>query len=68
MTIKVEVRDRVRAVYELDLGSVKVRDVLAKIGLMINEYIVVKNGQVVTEDDVVEDGDQLVVYPVKSGG
>lgn len=68
MVVKIEVRERNKATYELDVNEAKIRDLMVKIGLVINEYIVVKNGQVVTEDEVVKDGDQLIIYPVKSGG
>ncbi|ADI31910.1 MoaD/ThiS family protein [Staphylothermus hellenicus] len=52
---------------EVPEGST-VRDVLAKIGLISNEYVIVRDGAVITEDDEVGDGDVLVLYPVVSGG
>ncbi|HID42093.1 MAG TPA: thiamine biosynthesis protein ThiS [Pyrodictium sp.] len=45
-----------------------VRDVLWELGLLSSEYVVARNGRVVTEDEPVEDGDEIVLYPVVSGG
>ncbi|ABN70684.1 thiamineS protein [Staphylothermus marinus F1] len=52
---------------EVPEGS-SVRDVLASIGLISNEYVVVRNGVVISEDEEVRDGDILILYPVVSGG
>ncbi len=49
-------------------NTLKVKDVLKKLGLKIEEYIVTKSGEVITEEDIVEDGDELILYPVVSGG
>ncbi|BEP18432.1 MoaD/ThiS family protein [Pyrofollis japonicus] len=48
--------------------GVRVVDVLRELGLLENEYVVVRRGKVVAEDTVLEDGDELVLYPVVSGG
>jgi sulfur carrier protein len=48
--------------------GMKVIDVLRSIGVMSSEYVVVKNGRIVAEDEPIEDGDELVLYPVVSGG
>ena len=45
-----------------------VRELLAKIGLSGEEVVVLKNGLILTEEDPLEDGDEVVVYVVKSGG
>ncbi|ALL02016.1 hypothetical protein Pyrde_1973 [Pyrodictium delaneyi] len=45
-----------------------VRDVLRELGLLSSEYVVARNGRVVAEDEPVEDGDEIVLYPVVSGG
>lgn len=52
---------------EVPEGS-SVRDVLASIGLISNEYVVVRSGVVISEDEEVRDGDILILYPVVSGG
>ena len=46
----------------------RVADVLRAAGLLSTEYVVVKGGRVVAEDEPVADGDELVLYPVVSGG
>lgn len=48
--------------------GMRVIDVLRELGLLSNEYVVSRNGRVVAEDEPVEDGDELVLYPVVSGG
>ena len=56
--------------WRIKLGEEKitVRELLEKIGLLSNEYVVVKNGQVVSEEETVSDDDEIVLYPVVSGG
>ncbi len=55
--------------YVIDASNtLKVKDVLKKLGLKIEEYVVTKSGEVITEEDIVEDGDELILYPVVSGG
>ena len=54
--------------WSIEVDRAKIRDVLSKIGLLSEEYIVVKNGKVVTPDDEVVDGDEIILYPVVSGG
>ena len=53
---------------ELDVEGITVRELLSKLGLAVSEHIVLKNGEVVTEDDVIEGGSEVVVFTVKSGG
>jgi sulfur carrier protein len=53
---------------ELDVERITVRELLSKLGLAVSEHIVLKNGEVVTEDDVIEGGSEVVVFTVKSGG
>jgi sulfur carrier protein len=53
---------------ELDVEGITVREFLSKLGLAVSEHIVLKNGEVVTEDDVIEGGSEVVVFTVKSGG
>ena len=56
--------------WKISIGQerIKVRELLEKIGLLSNEYVVVKNGQVVSEEEIVSDDDEIVLYPVVSGG
>ncbi len=53
---------------KLEEEKITVRELLEKIGLLSNEYVVVKNGQVVSEEETVSDDDEIVLYPVVSGG
>ncbi|AFK50934.1 hypothetical protein TCELL_0509 [Thermogladius calderae 1633] len=45
-----------------------VRELLAKVGLVGEEVVVLRNGVILTEDDELSDGDEVIVYVVKSGG
>ncbi len=49
-------------------GRGKIKEILNKIGLLTEEYIIVKNGKVVTPEDIVEENDEIILYPVVSGG
>lgn len=53
---------------ELDVKSTTVRELLLRLGLTLSEHIVFKNGEVITEDDIVEDNSEVIVFTVKSGG
>jgi len=53
---------------ELDLKQISVKDLLTMLGLSLSEHIVLKNGEVITEEDIVEDNSEIVVFTVKSGG
>ncbi|MEM0355151.1 MAG: thiamine biosynthesis protein ThiS [Desulfurococcaceae archaeon] len=68
MVVKVEVRERENIVYEIEANGLTIKELLVKLGLIPSEYVAVKNGNVVTEEDRVVDGDTLILYPVKSGG
>ncbi|MEM1661371.1 MAG: thiamine biosynthesis protein ThiS [Desulfurococcaceae archaeon] len=68
MVVKVEVRERENIVYEMEANGLTIKELLVKLGLIPSEYVAVKNGNVVTEEDRVVDGDTLILYPVKSGG
>ena len=45
-----------------------VRELLARVGLVGEEVVVLRNGVILTEDDELSDGDEVLVYVVKSGG
>ncbi len=49
-------------------NGAKIRDVLEKLDLNPEEYIVSRNGEVVSEDEEVGEGDLIIFYPVVSGG
>ncbi len=67
MTIRVKILGR--GTYEVEYhDGMKVLDVLKKLGLLSTEYVVVRKGEVLIEDEKVNDGDELVLYAVVSGG
>ncbi len=47
---------------------IKASDALHRIGLLAEEYVIARNGEVITPDDELRDGDEVVLYPVVSGG
>jgi len=52
---------------EVENGA-RIRDVLEKLDLNPEEYIVSRNGEVVAEDEEVGEDDLIILYPVVSGG
>lgn len=56
------------SVFELEENEIKVRDLLRKLSLLESEHVVLKNNAIVTEDDVIVSGEEVVVFTVKSGG
>jgi sulfur carrier protein len=65
--IKVKLLER-GSVIELEARELKVVELLEKFGLSPSEHIVLRNGEVVTEEDTLHDGDEVVIFTVKSGG
>jgi sulfur carrier protein ThiS len=55
-------------IIELEDEEIIVKNLLERLGLRQSECIVLRNGVVVTEEDAVRSGDEVVVYTVKSGG
>jgi len=51
-----------------NLKNIRVSELLKRLGLLKEEYVVARNRSVVTEDDMVSDGDKIFLYPVVSGG
>jgi len=49
-------------------NKTKVEKILLKIGINPESVIVFKNGKLITEDDYVENGDEIEVLPVSSSG
>ncbi len=54
--------------YELPERKLKAKDVIRKLGLSPLSSLVVKNGEVISEDDYVEEGDEVRVINAISGG
>ncbi len=53
---------------DLCVNGISIRELFKILNLLLEEYIIVVKGRVVTEDYIVRDGDELVLYPVVSGG
>lgn len=68
MSIRIRLVDGSKK-WDVDVSGEKtVREVLSMIGLISEEYIVSLNGRIVSPDEKVRSGDELVLYPVVSGG
>ena len=53
----------------VDIGEdATVSEALHKAGLLATEYVVTRRGKVIAEDEKLADGDELILYPVVSGG
>ena len=68
MVIRVSIIGPIKSVKEVEGSKMKVSELLKKLGLLSSEYVVLKNNVIVSEDDIVNEGDNIIVYPVKSGG
>lgn len=53
---------------DLNVNGISIRELFKILNLLLEEYIIVVKGRIVTEDYIVKDGDELVLYPVVSGG
>jgi len=53
---------------ELEESRLKARELLEKLGLSPLSSLVVKNGEVISEEDYVEEGDNIRVVNAISGG
>ncbi|MEM4481406.1 MAG: MoaD/ThiS family protein [Desulfurococcaceae archaeon] len=65
--IKVKVLEA-NTTLELDVKEISVRELLEKLNLTETEHIVLRNYCVVTEEDILVDGDEVTIFTVKSGG
>ncbi|MCS7138682.1 MAG: MoaD/ThiS family protein [Crenarchaeota archaeon] len=52
---------------DLDEGS-RVEDLLKVLGISVSEVVPVKNGVIVTEREILRDGDEIKLLSVVSGG
>ena len=68
MKVKVRVVGKDPEVIELSGYKRKISELLRELGLLGEEYIVMRGGKVLTEEDEVVDGDEVVLVPVVSGG
>jgi len=52
----------------IEFNGNNVRDLLNMLNLDSSRFIVVKNGEIVTEDDTIDDGDYIKILDSVSGG
>jgi len=52
----------------IEFNGNNVRDLLNMLNLDSSRFIIVKNGEVVTEDDTINDGDYIKILDSVSGG
>ncbi len=67
MKLKVKYRGKYREL-EFDKGRVKAEDILKALGLSSDYAFVVKNGEVVSEEEIIEENDDIKVVNAISGG
>lgn len=68
MVIKVRLVTGEKVVEVKGVAEMSVRELAEKLGILLSENLVLRNKEVLTEDDMVRDGDEIVVFTVKSGG
>ena len=49
-------------------GPKKVKELLRELNLVVEAHLVIKGDDLVTEDEMLYDGDQIEIRPVISGG
>ncbi|AMD29922.1 MAG: MoaD/ThiS family protein [Candidatus Nanopusillus acidilobi] len=53
---------------DIEFNGNTVKDLLNMLNLDSSRFIVVKNGEIVTEDDIINDGDYIKILDSVSGG
>jgi sulfur carrier protein len=67
LRVKIRILGDGEKTVELREGAT-VADALHAAGLLTSEYVITRGGRVIAEDEKLSDGDELVLYPVVSGG
>ena len=49
-------------------GKARVKDLIRRLGYTVEDVVVLKNGEPLVEDEVLEENSEYVVMPVASGG
>ncbi|HET8721409.1 MAG TPA: MoaD/ThiS family protein [Nitrospira sp.] len=49
-------------------GPKRAKDVLRELNLVVEAHLVIRGGELVTEDELLADKDQIEIRPVISGG
>jgi sulfur carrier protein len=52
----------------IEFNGNTIKDLLNMLNLDSSRFIVVKNGEIVTEDDIINDGDYIKILDAVSGG
>lgn len=65
MTITLRLRKKV---YQLDDEKISVKDAMHKLGLSLEGYLFVRDDELLTENQMLKDGDEVKVIAVISGG
>jgi len=66
--VKVRVRVLGGEEKEVEMSGKTVADLLKTLGYASDEYVVTREGKILTEDDEIKEGDSLILVPVISGG
>jgi sulfur carrier protein len=64
MTVRMTLRKKV---YEVKAGMT-IRDAILKLDIIPESVLPVKNGELLTDDEILEDGDEIKLVAVISGG
>lgn len=68
MVIKVRLVTGGKVVEVNGVAEISARELAEKLGILLSENLLLRNNEVLTEDDLVRDGDEIIVFTVKSGG
>ena len=64
MTIKIKLRDRE---YQLE-GELSLNKALKRLNIPNNSILAIRNGSLLTEDEILRDNDQIELVAIISGG
>lgn len=52
----------------VEIDAQNVSEIFSKLSILREQYVVIKNGKIVCEDELLSDGDTLELFTVASGG
>ena len=53
---------------EMEFNGKTIRDLLKYLGLDLSRHVVIRNGEIATEDEEIKEGDYIKILDVVSGG
>jgi len=53
---------------EIEFNGKNIKDLLKQLNLDWSRFVIVKNGEIVTEDEEIKEGDYIKILDVVSGG